>query len=249
MDPRIRRRRIEVKRGEGRRRLRILVGSVAVAALIVGVVGATRSPLMDVDHVVVTGGAHVTAEQIVAVAGLRDQPQLIDVGTKRVARKAESLPWVATATVIRQWPSTVKVHVTERMPAASLPAEGGRWAVADAGGRVLEVLDARPSTMPSVAGAPPAGGAGTRLSPAGREAMAVAAALTPDLRGITAELAVTADGEIELHVVPAGVIRLGDASQLPDKLTAAATVLAGLAPKSWRVLDVRVPRAPVLARR
>ena len=44
-------------------------------------------------------------------------------------------------------------------------------------------------------------------------------------------------------------MRLGDTSQLTDKLTAAWTVLSGLDAKTVRILDVRVPDAPVLTRR
>jgi cell division protein FtsQ len=249
IDPRIKRRRIEVKREEGRKRLRILLGSVGAIALAVGVVGATRSPLLDVDHVVVTGAEHTSVDAVTARGGLAGHPQMIDVGTGRVARRVQSLPWVATATASRQWPATVKVVLTERRTIALTAAAGGGWAQVDATGRVLEVGMTGPQGLPIVVGIAPARQAGSRLSPAGRIAMQVAAALPPELRTVTGEVAALPDGEVELHVAPAGTIRLGDTSQLADKLSSAVTVLSGLTPKSWKVLDVRVPRAPVLTRR
>jgi cell division protein FtsQ len=249
MDPRIRHRRIAVKRDEGRRRLHILIASVAVIALVVGAVAATRSPLLDVDHVVVEGAEHTTIDQVVAVTRLGSKPQLIDVGTSGLAKRVRALPWVASAEAERQWPATVRIRVVERAPTASIEAEGGRWAVVDRTGRVLEVLDQRPATMPSVGGVGLPGPAGSRLGPSGRDAMAVAAALPEVVRGITTGVVVNEEGEIDLHVTPAAIVKLGDASQLADKMQAIATMLGGAAGKGWRVLDVRVPRAPVLTRR
>jgi cell division protein FtsQ len=249
IDPRIRKRRIEVKRDEGRKRLHMLLASLGVIGLAVGAVAATRSPLLDVDRVILVGGGHTTATEVVQVARLADHPQMIDVGTAGVAKRVRTLPWVKTATARREWPATIRVHVTERIPAASLPADNGKWAVADATGRVLEVLDTRPMTMPSVSGAAPAGAAGTALGPRGQGAMAVAAALPVELRSRTAEVTVGAGGEVDLRIVPSGIVRLGDVAQLEEKLAAAVTVLTGVDGTALAVLDVRVPRAPVLTRR
>ena len=72
IDPRIRERRIEVRRQAGRRRLRMLlvVSSVLSAA---GLVFLTvTSPLLDVDRIRITGTQHVTVEQVRAASGVRD---------------------------------------------------------------------------------------------------------------------------------------------------------------------------------
>ena len=249
IDPRIKRRRIEVMRDEGRRRLKVLVASVAVIVVLLSVVGATRSPMLDVDRVLVTGATRTSHESVLTATGLNDKPQLIDVSTGSIAKQIERLPWVATAEATREWPATIRVAVTERTPAASTPAAGGMWAVVDGTGRVLEHVPERPATMPSVDGLAPAGAPGTDLDAEGRDAMKVAAHLPESVRTVTVQLAVTPDGEIQLHIFPAGVVRMGDSSQLAQKLESVVTVLNTLAPKSWRVLDVRVPRAPVLTRR
>ena len=249
IDPRIKQRRIDVKRDEGRRRLKTLVISLAVIAVAGAVVGAVRSPLLDVDHVVLTGGAHTTEQDAARAAGLDRSPQLIDVDSHAVARKVARLPWVNTATARREWPATVRIDVTERTVVASLPAADGAWATADATGRVLELHPARPDAMPSVAGAAPAGKPGSTLGPRGRAAMRVAAALPLAVRSITVEVAIADTGELELRVLDNAVVRLGDTSALEAKMAAVVTVLADLQPRSWRVLDVRVPRAPVLTRR
>lgn len=249
IDPRIKRRRIEVIRHNGRRRLYVLLTALGVVAVLVGLVGATQSPLLDVDHVEVTGAVHTPIPEVVAAGRLDTGPQMVDVDPKTVARRVEKLPWVASATATRQWPATVKITVVERKDVASIPAVDGKWAVADADGHVLAVVDGRPNTMPSVAGAPPATTAGVPLDPSGRMAMRVAAALPEELRSKTVELRVV-DGGIDLALLEGGVVRLGEApAQLSEKLDAAITVLRTLELRRIAVLDVRVPRAPVLTRR
>jgi cell division protein FtsQ len=250
IDPRIKRRRIEVTRHNGRRRLYVVLTALGVVAVLVGLVGATQSPLLDVDHVEVTGALHTPVPEVVAAGGLDTGPQMVDVDPKSVARQVEKLPWVASATATREWPATVKIAVVERKDVASTPAADGKWAVADADGHVLAIVDGRPNTMPSVAGAPLAKAAGVPLEPAGRMAMHVAAALPDELRSKTVELRVGADGGVDLALLEGAVVRLGEApAQLSEKLDAAITVLRTLELRRIAVLDVRVPRAPVLTRR
>ncbi|MGI9033123.1 MAG: hypothetical protein ACR2HY_05490, partial [Acidimicrobiales bacterium] len=55
IDPRIRRRQLQVRRAEGRRRLRLLVATSIVVAVLGAGWGLTRSPLLDVDRVTVQG--------------------------------------------------------------------------------------------------------------------------------------------------------------------------------------------------
>jgi cell division protein FtsQ len=256
VDPRIKRRWIEVRRDEGRRRLRVLVASLAVMGMVVGAVGATRSPVLDVDHVLLVGGTHTTAAQARHAARLDHHPQLVDVDTAAIARRVEALPWVQTAHAEKQWPATVKVTITERVPVASIAVPATpRWALVDGSGRVLEVDDVRPDSMPSVvigpsgAGSTPPATPGASLDRQGRDAARVVALMPEALRGMTADVDVLAGGQLEIHVVPRGVIRLGDSTALADKLQSAVTVVGTLKPGSWQFLDVRVPRAPVLTRR
>src|SRR6476620_10843805 len=107
MDPRIRRRRVEVQRQEGRRRLRVLVGITVVVAVGGGGWAATGSPLLDVDRVVVEGATHTPVAEVVAATGIRRGRPMIDVDIRGAQRAVDGLPWVQQATVHRQWPGRV----------------------------------------------------------------------------------------------------------------------------------------------
>lgn len=250
MDPRFRKRRVAVRRQEGRRRLRFLAGSTAVAVAVGGAVGVTRSPLLDVDRVEVRGTSRTPRPDVLAASGLDAGPLMTEVDTRGVVRRVEALPWVERARARRAWPNSVVIEVTERTPAAALAAAGGGWALVDGAGRVLEVGAARPQGVPVVAGATAPGPAGSELAAGARDPLRVAAALPAQLRPRVAEVVVVPGGEVVLRLAaPGGEVRLGRPDALGPKLAAAATVLEKANPRGLRVLDVRVPQAPVLTRR
>ena len=250
MDPRIRRRRIDVRRDEGRKRLRILLGCVSVVVLVVAAVGAGRSPLFDVDYVDVRGADQTARREVVDAGRLGDHPALLDVDTAAVARQVEALPWVLDATARRQWPGTVRIDITERRPAAVLPATAGQWALADRTGRILRIGDEKPAGLPVIGNIEPPERAGASVPAAATPSLRVAAVLPPSVRQRVADIATLEGGVVELQLVPpGGVVRLGPPVDLQEKLSVLATVLARADLANLAVIDVRVPRAPALTRR
>jgi len=250
MDPRIRRRRIDVRRDEGRRRLRILLGCVSVVVVVLVTVAAGRSPLFDVDYVDVRGADQTARRDVVAAGGLGEHPALLDVDTTAVARRVEALPWVLRAAARREWPGTVRIDITERRPAAVLPAAAGQWALADRTGRILRITGDKPAGLPVIGNIDPPQRAGASVPAAARPSLRVAAVLPASVRLRVADIATVRDGLVELQLVPpGGVVRLGPPVDLDEKLSVLAAVLARADLAGVGVIDVRVPRAPALTRR
>lgn len=249
MDPRIKRRRIEVLRSEGRKRLRTFAAAFGVVALVAAAAGATRSPLLDVDYVDVVGIEHTPRQELLAVTGLDDHPLLIDLDTEELAVAARRLPWVATAKAVKQWPGTVRFEITERVATAVVRTETGQWALADVEGRILDVLAERPPGLPAISKAGLPGAPGTALAKEAAAPLEVAAALPAAVRDKVGEVVAADGGTIELNLWPSGTVRLGPPDQLPAKMEALATMLTKADLRRLSVLDLRVPSAPVLTRR
>lgn len=248
IDPRIRQRRNDVLRREGRRRLRHLTAAAAVVAVAAGAVVATRSPLLDVDYVDVRGAEHTPRAELLQVTGLDGSPLLIDLSTDEVARRARRLPWVAEARAQKEWPATVRLEVKERVATATLPGENGQWVLVDDGGRILEALPQRPAEVPAVTGLAPAGAPGSSVGAAAVGSLQVAASLPAEVRPRVAEV-VAVGGEVELKLLPLGTVRLGPPDLLRAKMEALATMITKVDLRRLQVLDLRVPSAPVLTRR
>jgi len=227
---------------------------VAVSTLVVtGCAGwgATRSPLFDLDHVVVAGASHVSADQVRAASGLRRGEPLTDVDDMASARAVEALPWVQVATVDRHWPSSVTIRVTERAPIAATPANGNGFALVDRTGLVVDRVATMPAGLVALAGLAPAGEPGTRLSAEGVATLSVAVALPSGLAARTVGVtpAPGGGGEVELRLAPEGTVKLGAPDDLAKKFDAIATMLARVDLRNLAVLDVRRPESPVLTRR
>nr|NIR41854.1 FtsQ-type POTRA domain-containing protein [Actinomycetota bacterium]NIS36949.1 FtsQ-type POTRA domain-containing protein [Actinomycetota bacterium]NIT98463.1 FtsQ-type POTRA domain-containing protein [Actinomycetota bacterium]NIU22072.1 FtsQ-type POTRA domain-containing protein [Actinomycetota bacterium]NIU70566.1 FtsQ-type POTRA domain-containing protein [Actinomycetota bacterium] len=118
IDPRIRARRIAVRRAEGRRRLRFLLAALAVVGIAVGAWALSRSPLLDLDHVRIEGVGAGRVAAVDAAAGLGRGTPLVDVDLGAVETAVEALPWVRVAEASRDWPGTVRIDVGERVPVA-----------------------------------------------------------------------------------------------------------------------------------
>lgn len=251
MDPRIYRRRVEVRREEGRRRLRVLVGITVVVALGGAGWAATGSPLLDLDRVVIEGAVHTDPGDARFASGLRTGEPLLEVDQETARRAVEALPWVASATVRRHWPGEVRIRLVEREAVAVTVAGDGASALVDRSGRVLAWVDAPPPGLAVLTGLPPAGPAGTNLSPDAVAALAVAVALPPELRPRITGVAPAegGGGEVEMRLSPDGSVRLGLPVDLDKKFDAIRAVLAQVDVRNLAVLDVRRPDNPVLTRR
>jgi len=246
IDPAIREGIVRVRRGEGQRRLRIMLATAGVVVFIVGTVTLLHSPVLRVEHVRVTGARRTSTAAILRATRLDRHPLMVEVDGAALARRTEALPWVARAHASRDWPQTVRLVVIERTPAALVPANGGT-AVLDATGRVLDVETNPPPGLPKLVGVPGAGAPGSVVPDGDRAVLSVASAMPPALVARAPEVAM-ADGEIQLHVVPSGVVRFGPADHVAEKLQAVSTILARADLRGLRVIDVRVPNAPVLTR-
>jgi cell division protein FtsQ len=244
IDPRLRARRVAVKRAQGRRRLRVLLVATTLTAVVVGSWIAVTSPLLDVDRVVVSGPAAVPAEAVRSAAGVDtgDPLLLLDVGA--VERRVEAVPAVLDARVARDLPGGLRIAVVEREPVAWARRCDGTVVVLDATGRAIAAAaaDAAPA-LPEVAGLP-------RLPDAAHstEGARAAAGVLDDLPGeLRARVAAIAfDGKVATLRLDDGTeVRLGAPRGVAAKGRTAVAVLAALGGAPVAYVDVRVPAAPV----
>ena len=246
IDPRIRARRAEVRRREARRRLRLLLVTFAVVLAAGGAWFALHSRLFAARVVTVTGALHTPVGEIVAAAGLADHPPLLDVGAASAAG-VERLPWVAHATVTREWPDGVRITVVERTPVAVVqeaPASGG-WALVDRTGRVLARRAHPPAGLVRVESARPPGPPGSILTGL-HAALRVVTSLPRAFAGQVVRVSEDRAAEVTLQLRSALTVYLGSTAQLAQKYEDVAAILheATLTPGS--TIDVAAPLSPLV---
>jgi cell division protein FtsQ len=244
-DPRIRARKIAVYRAAGRRRLQAVCSLIALGALAAGAIAALHSPLLAARRVTIVGALRTPPAEVLSVSGLGRRPPLIDVSAAADESAIDALPWVARATVERQWPDAVRVVVVERHPVAQIALAGGRYALVDPTGRVLAETAGSTSALAPVTGGgavPPPGG---WLDQVQRAAVDAAGALPVSMVKRVASVGTGAAG-IVIKLVRGPDVLLGAPSELRDKMVALATVLARVALSGVLTIDLRVPQDPVL---
>jgi cell division protein FtsQ len=222
---------------------RVLVALGAIALFTAATWAATRSSLLDVDHIVVSGGMVVTPDQAVAGARIHRGQPMLSVHSGAAERDLRTLPWVQTAVVEKVFPNTVKIRLTERTAAAVAARPAGGWVLVDGGGRVLAERPDRPGGLPEVIGAgAPAPPAAT--FDAARPALDVIAALPDALRRQVTDATLVGEA-VTLHT-GSREIRIGPPTQLAAKVAALSVLLERVGGRSVAAIDVRVPQAPVV---
>jgi cell division protein FtsQ len=221
------------RRVAGRRRAIRWVTLGLLAALLAG--GAAwallGTSLLGVRHVEVSGVEITTEAAVRDAAAVTLGTSLLRVDTKAIAARVGALPPVAHVDVRRSFPHTLVITVTERTPAAVVPAADG-YAVLAADGVVYHHLAVPPDGIPIVQLAAPG-----PTDPATLAALRVVAALTPQLRAVLAEIHAPSPTRISLALVDGRTIVWGDADS-SDRKAAVATVLLA---EDATTIDVSVP--------
>ncbi|WP_436787296.1 cell division protein FtsQ/DivIB [Yinghuangia sp. YIM S10712] len=214
------------------------LGPLVVAVVLVLIAGAwatvTYSPLLDARSVSVRGTQVLTAAQVNDVAKVPVGTPLARVDLGAIEQRVAAIPRVASVTVSRDWPHTVRIQVTERQVAIVIP-DSGRFVEVDKTGVRFGTVDAAPQGVPVVT-ADPATVSSQTLAGVVEVIGTLPAAVAPRVRDITAR---TRD-DIVLTLDDGVVVMWGGAENSPRK----AEVLMALMKLDAKVYDVSVPEAP-----
>jgi cell division protein FtsQ len=241
IDPRIQERREEVQRevGEKRRRIALLVVGALLAVGMVFLL--VQSPMLDVDHVRVSGNAHVSADDVRAAAGVHNGDPILLVDTQKIRGRVVALPWVASAEVHRSLPGTLRIVVHEEDPVAFVRRDDTHVALLADDGHVIADVENAPPGATEVRGVRKAPAIGKMISPP--EAAGVVRALPAELANQVIAIDVGGTG-VALDLARGGEVRLGSMDALDAKAAAAIAVLKQWGDKPLQYVDVSVPQNP-----
>jgi POTRA domain, FtsQ-type/Cell division protein FtsQ len=118
-----------------------------------GVKALTVSHWFTIHNVEVSGTRKTTTDEIRKLI-LSTQTNALLIDLTQVKLRLENHPWIESAVIWRELPATIRVHVTERKPAA-LVLSGNLYLV-DQHGRMIETFGQEPeyASLPVVTGIP-----------------------------------------------------------------------------------------------
>jgi cell division protein FtsQ len=205
--------------------------------------GLTSTPLFDAKSIGVEGEKHLTERQVIRLAGISPDTNVLRLDEGAVRRRLERNPWIADAVVSTSLPSTVTISVTERVAVA---------VAITADGRVLVATDGRPLgtaakgvVLPEVRLIGDPGGPGPAFDAVAAGA-GVAGALPPVLRSSVEMVAIDTAGIIELHLADGVTVTYGGPIDLDLKAEAIQAILDHAAEEGRTLvsIDVTAPAAP-----
>lgn len=135
-----------------KRRRAILFYIAMFLFVVVAAVTLSLTVLFKIDTIQVTGSSRYPAQQIVSISGIVQGENLFLAKTKEARTAIESqLPYIKTATVSRQLPATIVIHVEDDTAKGAIAYEG-QYALIGSGDKVLEFVDTLPQGVTLVKG-------------------------------------------------------------------------------------------------
>lgn len=242
IEPRMRERRVAVKRAQSRKRLKwvaLVTGVVVVGA---GGLALLGSPLFAIkaDQVTITGNVYTDPDRLAAIVDdLVGTPEL-RVDHQRIEEELEAISWVDSARVRTDFPHSATIEIRERAAMTTYQGPDGRFRVLDREGRVLDVIDKYPFAYVLIAGPDPVDLDQGEFAPSGYAgASELAKNLTGSVRGRVEYIVVTADGSrLELVLDDGSTVFFGEARDLFAKLLRLETVLTANPEREPGPIDV-----------
>ena len=218
------------------RGLKVLAWSVAIAVLVVGLgLVLYFTPIMSARSIEVTGLGVVPQEDVVAAAAVAPGTPLLQVDTDAVAGRVASIRRVASARVQRQYPSTLRITVVERIPVVVKDYPDGVHLFDEDG--VDFATGPPPPGVPYLDTENPGPN-----DPATKAALKVMTSLRPEVAGQVGRISAPSVASITLTLVDGRTVVWGTTDRTEEK----ALKLAALLTQPGQTYDVSSPDLPTV---
>jgi cell division protein FtsQ len=207
---------------------------VLMAIVTAAVLAVYYTPVLGVRTVDVSGTATLPQQEVLAAAGIPIGQPMLQVSPATIRERLQAVAKVASARVWLEWPATVHLDVTERVPVAFVVA-ANELQLVDGADVVFTTVPVAPPGLPELHARPG--------DPAGHAAVTVLAGLPPTLSVQVASVAAPTPNDIRLMLKDGREVDWGDPSDSARK----AAILPPLLTQSGKVFDVRSPGLATIA--
>ena len=218
------------------RGLKVVIWTVTLVALFVGLgLLLYFTPIMSARNVVIPGLGAVTQDEVIAAAAVKQGTPLLQINTDDVAERVATIRRVASARVQREYPSSLRITVVERVPIVVKDYPDGPH-LFDRDG-VDFATAPPPPNLPYLEADNPG-----PSDPPTKAALAVMTALRPEVAGQVARVSAPSVAAITLTLVDGREVVWGTTDRTEEK----AQKLAALLTQPGRTYDVSSPDLPTV---
>lgn len=211
-------------RGVSRRKKILLAGTSFVAMSILAMI-VLASPIVAVRQIDVEGVKYANRALIETVSKTLRGKSVLTADTAAAQKLLETDPWIESARIKTYLPSRAVIEVNERVPAAWFLGVDNQARVIDQEGRVLAVLNGRPTAYMLIDGIGPNLVAGAMASNSYTAAAQLAVSLPEEIRPVVKSMGVDGPEQVTMTLLTGAVVRFGEPVDLRNKLVNVVVIL------------------------
>jgi UDP-N-acetylmuramate dehydrogenase len=211
-------------RGVNRRKQLLVVGGSLVAS-VVFVLIVLASPLVAVRSIEIEGAKYANATLIETVSKSLRGKSVLTVDTNAAQKLLETDPWIESVRIKTYLPSRAVIEINERVPVAWFLGVDNQGRVIDQDGRVLAVVNGRPTEYMLIDGIGPNLIAGAMASESYKAAAQLAMSLPDEIRPVVKNMGVNGPNQVTMTLLTGAVVKFGEPVDLRNKLVNVVVIL------------------------
>lgn len=211
-------------RGVNRRKQLLVVGASLVAAMVFILI-VLASPIVAVRNIDVEGVKYANSTLIETVSKSLRGKSVLTVDTNAAQRLLETDPWIESVRIKTYLPGRAVIEVNERVPVAWFLGVDNQGRVIDQDGRVLAVVNGRPTEYMLIDGIGPNLIAGAMASESYKAAAQLAMSLPDEIRPVVKNMGVNGPNQVTMTLITGAVVKFGEPVDLRNKLVNVVVIL------------------------
>ncbi len=211
-------------RGVNRRKQLLVVGGSLVASIVLVLI-VLASPLVAVRNIDVEGAKYANSTLIETVSKSLRGKSVLTVDTNAAQKLLETDPWIESVRIKTYLPSRAVIEINERVPVAWFLGVDNQGRVIDQDGRVLAVVNGRPTEYMLIDGIGPNLIAGAMASESYKAAAQLAMSLPDEIRPVVKNMGVNGPNQVTMTLLTGAVVKFGEPVDLRNKLVNVVVIL------------------------
>ena len=211
-------------RGVNRRKQLLVIGGSLVAGVVLVLI-VLASPIVAVRNIDVEGARYANATLIETVSKSLRGKSVLTVDTNAAQKLLETDPWIESVRIKTYLPGRAVIEIQERMPIAWFLGVDNQGRVIDQDGRVLAVVNGRPTEYMLIDGTGPNLIAGAMASESYAAAAQLAMSLPDEIRPVVKNMGVNGPNQVTMTLLTGAVVKFGEPVDLRNKLVNVVVIL------------------------
>ena len=211
-------------RGVNRRKQLLVVGGSLVAGVVLVLI-VLASPIVAVRNIDIEGVKYANSTLIETVSKSLRGKSVLTVDTNAAQKLLETDPWIESVRIKTYLPGRAVIEIQERMPIAWFLGVDNQGRVIDQDGRVLAVVNGRPTEYMLIDGIGPNLIAGAMASESYAAAAQLAMSLPDEIRPVVKNMGVNGPDQVTMTLLTGAVVKFGEPVDLRNKLVNVVVIL------------------------